>query len=71
MYGKILIYPEKIAPPAPDRQQFFEKILILSHRSMCMGPIRLCSFVVFFKTPARPWCLSASFLHVISPLNYN
>jgi hypothetical protein len=41
-------------PPSPARHQFLEKILILSHRSL--GPIRRCSFVVFFKTPARPCC---------------
>ena len=55
MCGNILVYREKIGdlnPPPPARQQFLEKILILSHRSL--GPIRRCSFVVFFKTPARP-----------------
>ena len=30
------------------------KCLILSHPSPRLGPIRRCSFVVLFKTPARP-----------------
>ena len=57
MCGKILIYLEKMAtsqPPPLARQQFFEKILILSHRSLRLGPIRRCSFVVFFKTQHVP-----------------
>jgi hypothetical protein len=48
--------PEKIGDlsPPPDRQQFLEKILILSHRSLRLGPLRRCSFVVFFKTQHVP-----------------
>jgi hypothetical protein len=65
MSGKIFAFQEKVRyvrqifsisgknwRPPPARQQFLEKILILSHRSL--GPIRLCSFVVLFKTSARP-----------------
>jgi hypothetical protein len=34
-------------PPSP----------ILTHPSLDLGPIRRGSFVVLFKTPARPWGL--------------
>jgi hypothetical protein len=43
-----------VTSPPPSPTIFGKKILILSHRSLRMGPIRRCSFVVFFKTPARP-----------------
>ena len=81
--GKITICAEKflyvqknlaISPPPPAHQNVLENFLILTHASLRLGPLRRCSFVVVFKTPARPWVCRLDFpilLGTKRPVNLN